>query len=109
MEKAILKQHMDEIKALVDYQNVNYSIYPFSIGVGTTTAFNEWWGRFIDSIFNQGARKALSCLKLVETIGIMPITWTISELYQDIIDFEEFYGIHYNTFNKLICKGRWMK
>lgn len=35
-----------------------------------------------------------------ETLRVMPFTRTKSELYNDIITFQDFYGIQYNTFDQ---------
>lgn len=81
MKKAILEEYLREIKVLVDLLVDNCTLHSFSFGIGTTTTFNEWWGKLSHSIFKQGVKKGLGCFKLGETAGIIPLVRTPSELY----------------------------
>lgn len=84
---------MDEIKALADYQLEKCSIHPFSKRLGESLDFTSWWKNMANNVFCQDAKKALSCFELNETSGVMPTTRIISELYNDIVAIQDFYGI----------------
>lgn len=50
------------------------------------------------SKFNYEAKKAMFCSEPEGTSGMMLTTGTTSELYNDIVAFQDFYGIQYNFF-----------
>lgn len=76
-----MKEYLGKIKVLANLQVVNCTLQPFSFNTVTIVAFDKWWGKFAHRIFKQRAKKALGCFKLGETIEIIPLAGTTSELH----------------------------
>lgn len=92
-KRSILKEYIGEIKALTDFQLEKCSVDPFSIGLEESLNLTSWWKNLADSIFGQVVKKTLSLFKLGKTLRVMPITRTTSQLYNDIVAFQDTYGI----------------
>lgn len=88
-----MKEYVREIKSLVDFYLEKCSIHPFPIGLGKFPNFPSRWKNVADSMFDQSAKKALSPFELGETSGLIPTIGTTSELYNDLLAFQNFYGI----------------
>lgn len=57
---AILKEYIDEIKALANYQVVNYFVHLFSISIRTTNAFLMNGGEGSQTVFSTKEQRKLS-------------------------------------------------